>query len=264
MSTVSTTSRTKRSLSGAWPFQQAVVHGPVQQVQRDLHLRARGKLAAPDGPAEDLPDLLPPRLQEPLTVLGPEHRVGLRLGEQGGDHPAVRPAARQPGPRAQHRQQVTAQRPGVPGLRGGRGPLGVERVQGQRFLGRPPAVDGGLADPGPFGDRVHADLRQAAGQQQFRGGPEDRLAGPLTAGPSPLRGPGGDVTAHAASSKPGRPWTPAPRIRWCSSSSPHVAGPASRPGPRRALAGRGWSRTSIPKRYYQFRDLERRGPYSRE
>ena len=33
----------------------------------------------------------------------------------------------------------------------------VQRVQGERFLGGPPAVDGGLADPGPLGDRVHAD-----------------------------------------------------------------------------------------------------------
>jgi hypothetical protein len=70
----------------------------------------------------------------------------------------------------------------------GLGPFGVERVEGQRFLGGPPAVDGGLADPGSSGDRFHADRRQAAGQQEFRGCVEDGLVRLLAARPATPRG----------------------------------------------------------------------------
>jgi hypothetical protein len=56
----------------------------------------------------------------------------------------------------------------------------VERVEGERLFGRPPAVDGGLADAGPFGDRVHADRSETACEEKLRGRGEDRLAGLLT------------------------------------------------------------------------------------
>ena len=61
------------------------------------------------------------------------------------------------------------------------------RVQREQFLGRPPPVDRGLADPGPLGHGVHAHPGQAVRQQQVRGRLQDRGAGLFAARPA---GPG--------------------------------------------------------------------------
>jgi hypothetical protein len=163
--------------------QEPVVERAVEHVQRDLDLGVRRDLAALDRAAEDLAALLAARRDKACPVLGGEGRVHLRLGDEPGDHAPVRPAGGQPGPRTQQRQQVASQRSGVPRGRPGGRPLVEERVQRERFLGGPPAVDRGLADACPLGDRVHADRGQALHQQQFRRRLEDRQARLLAARP---------------------------------------------------------------------------------
>ena len=198
--------------------QQAVVKRAIEQVKRHLDLGVRGDLAALDGAAEDGAGLFPPRLDHALPVFGGEGRVGLRLSDQRGDHPPVGAAAGQPGPGPQQREQVAAQRAGVPGVRAGGRPPGVQRIEGECLLARPPAVDGRLADPGPLRDRIHADRGHAAVQQELGGGVQDGLAGLLAARPATGRRladpPPGAAGPGAALRRPGPP--PA---AWCRSSS---------------------------------------------
>jgi hypothetical protein len=144
---MSRTPPTNRSSSGAWPCKQAAVERTVDQVECHLDVRIRGDIPAVDGALEDFPYLVPAGVDDALLVLGVEDRVGPRLGDQRRDHPGVGAAADKPGRRAQQREQVAAQRAGIRGCRGHGGPFSVERVECQRFLGGPPAVDGGLAHP---------------------------------------------------------------------------------------------------------------------
>ena len=76
-----------------------MIERPVDEVERDLKVEARRDLAALDGPREDGPGLVAARLDDALLVFGGEGGIGVRLGEQGGDHPRVGSlAADQPGP----------------------------------------------------------------------------------------------------------------------------------------------------------------------
>src|SRR3984885_2676616 len=90
--------------------QQPVVERPVEQVDRHLDVRIGRDLAAFDGAAEDGSGLVPTRLDQTPLVLGREGRVGPSLHQQRGHHPAVRPAAGQPAPREQQREQINAER----------------------------------------------------------------------------------------------------------------------------------------------------------
>jgi hypothetical protein len=169
-------------------LQQPVIERPVNEVERHLEIEARRDLASLDGPREDGPGLVAARLDDALLVFGGKGGVGVRLGEQGGDHPRVGSlAADQPGPGRQEFNQVTTERSSVPRVGCGGAPLGVQGVQGEAFLGRPPAVDRGLADPGPRGHRVHADRVEAVLEQQADGGLEDRLMRPRAARPPARR-----------------------------------------------------------------------------
>ncbi len=74
-------------------MEKPVVDGAVEEVERDLDFGVRWDLAAVDRPAEDRASLFTARFDEPRAVLAGEHRVGLGLGDQGGDHAPVRPLA---------------------------------------------------------------------------------------------------------------------------------------------------------------------------
>src|SRR4029077_3339282 len=91
-------------------------------------------------------------------------------------------------------------------------PLVVQGVEGQRFLGGPPAVDGGLADPGTLRDRVHADRGQAAGQQEFRGSVENGLVCPLAPRPA-TRGGGRGLVPATCPGLGAAPATAVPTLR---------------------------------------------------
>src|ERR1019366_2818428 len=100
---------------------------------------------------------------------------------------------------------VAARRAGIArGWAGGRPPR-IERVQGGGFLPGAPAGDGGLADPSLLRDRVHADRRQAAGQQEFRGRFEDGLARLLAAWPAAPRSLGRHFRVHEVTRLPMAP-----------------------------------------------------------
>ena len=89
--------------------QQPVVDRAVEEVKRDLDFGVRGDLAAVDRPAENRASLVAARLDEPRAVLAGERRVGLGLGDQGGDHAPVGPLTGEPGPGTQQAEQVAAQ-----------------------------------------------------------------------------------------------------------------------------------------------------------
>ena len=69
--------------------EEAVVERPVEQVERELDVRRGRQLAAFDRPEEDRAGLGSAWLDEPLAVEVGEGRVGLRLGDQGGDDASV-------------------------------------------------------------------------------------------------------------------------------------------------------------------------------
>jgi hypothetical protein len=79
-------------------LEEAVVERAVDQVERDLNVEVSPDLTARDGPLEDLPGLSAARLDNVPLVLSGEGRVGPRLGDQGPDHPGVRPGADEFGP----------------------------------------------------------------------------------------------------------------------------------------------------------------------
>jgi len=165
--------------------QQPVIERAVQQVDGGLDVGAERDIAARERPLEDGPRQRPARFDEPFPVDGAKPWVAPGLGDQRADDPAVRPVAHPRDPRHQQFEQVTAQRAGVRRLAARVRPLLVERVEREHLLLRPPAVDRGLAHPGEFGDRVHADRGHPALEQEFRGGGEDRLPGGLAARPAP-------------------------------------------------------------------------------
>ena len=70
-------------------LQQPVIERPVNEVERHLEIEGRRDLASLDGPHEDGPGLVAARLDDALLVFGGKGGVGVRLGEQGGDHPRV-------------------------------------------------------------------------------------------------------------------------------------------------------------------------------
>ena len=117
---------------GQWrvAVQQPVIERAVEQVERYFDVGAGGDLAAFDGAVEDGPCLVAAGFDQAPAVFGGEYRVGLCLGDQCGDDPAVGAAAGQLGPGAQQREQVTAQGAGVAGVGAGGGPLGVQGVEG--------------------------------------------------------------------------------------------------------------------------------------
>ena len=123
------------------------------------------------------------------TVRGRSTRTRDRSGLR---RPAPRPRVRRaradaPDPGSKECEQVGSERAGVGRLGPGGVPLVVERVEGERLLARPPAVDRGLAHAGAFGDLVHAHRLETLLEQQLRGGVEDRRVRLLAAGPaSPL------------------------------------------------------------------------------
>src|SRR5205085_10115419 len=78
------------------------------------------------------------------------------------------------------------------------GPFMVKRVEGERLLSRPPAVDGRLADTGLLGHRIHADRFEAMLEKQLGSGSEYRVVGFLAARTSAPRNVARDFLAHAA------------------------------------------------------------------
>ena len=70
-----------------------------------------------------------------------------------------------------------------------------QRVEDERFLGVPPAVDRRLADTGPLGEQVHRQPGDADLGEQLERGREDRLVGIGPAGRPALGRSGSSVGA---------------------------------------------------------------------
>ena len=103
--------------------QQPVVERPVDQIDRDLDVEVRGRLAALDGARERCAHRLAARLDETRAVGLGELRVRLGLGDEGGDDAPERLSPDLSHPRPDEGEQVPAQRSGVARRRAGARPV---------------------------------------------------------------------------------------------------------------------------------------------
>ena len=142
------------------------------------------------------------RRDEPLVVDRRELGIGLGFGDQLRNHAPVWTRADAPDPGSKECEQVGSERAGVGRLAPGGVPLVIERIEGERLLARPPAVDRGLAHIGAFGDLVHAHRVETLFEQQLRGGVEDRRARLLATGPASPLLLTADGLAHCAGTFP--------------------------------------------------------------
>ena len=114
------------------------------------------------------------RLDEACAVVLARTRDRSGPRRPGRDHASVRARARPAGPRGGAAPAGRRAASRCPARPAGGVPLVVERVEGERLLARPPAVDRGLADAGALGDLVHAHRLETVAEQQLGGGGEDR------------------------------------------------------------------------------------------
>ena len=168
----STTSAMNSSVIGRWPSSSRCSAAPKNRSSTTSRSTEGGDLAAGDGPVQHDPVLCAQRFEHPVPPGPAQLRVVLRLGDQPGQHRPHRCLGDRPHPRAQRREHVTAQRPGI-GLRLLLAKRGDERVQREQPLGRPAPVDRRLADPGPGGHLLDRHRGQPPFGQQFHGRGQD-------------------------------------------------------------------------------------------
>ena len=211
--------------------QQPVVDRPVEEVERGLDFGVRGDLAAVDRPAEDRACLVAARLNEPRSVLAGEHRIGLGLGDQRGDHAGDE----QQGHHGEREPPAVAE-PGQPGHKDeqGKAEEDAKRRKGRQTRTRLPAA----IVQGQRSRRYTRRLRTAESATCQRR-PVIAASGACAGGRCCSDRAGGFRREHAERPDPvraGAPlWEGWPRARRSATSSSH-AGPA-----RGSRAGRGSS-----------------------
>src|ERR671930_66294 len=80
-------------VQGGMAMEQPVVERAIEEVERELHVRGGGDLAALDCAPEERARRLAAWLDEARTVLRREFRVGPGLGNQRRDHAPIRAGA---------------------------------------------------------------------------------------------------------------------------------------------------------------------------
>jgi hypothetical protein len=163
-------------------MQQPVVDRAPDEVLGELDTNAGPQFTALTGPLERCLGHVAAWPKQPVEVLLGERRVAVHFGDERAEHPRVVASSYQPHPRPQQRDEITAQRSGIEVRNAAFGPFGIQRVESEGFLGRPPAVDRGLADARVLGDGIHAHRIESVFEQQFGCRVQDRLARLFAAG----------------------------------------------------------------------------------